>query len=213
MLAATMPATPPTHAAAAMPALVSRALQNTNNVRTLVRRDQSVLTTPIGTVTTRGQSKEDEVHARKQVQESVSVAISGADGKVHNVRYTVDLIFVPGFTYYRTSLAPRWARQKGTAFADPYTGGWEQGRTTVSLPGGTRFRGARVRAGQTQAHFTFANRTARGTLDLWIAGRATPYVVHEAETLNSVSGPSGSERLQIDLGGFDRPVSIVLPSH
>ena len=209
-LAMVSPSTHPVAAAAGMPSLVARAVQNTNTARTVVHQDQSVLTTPVGTVKTHGQGIEDEVHARKHLQESIAVAIAGADGKVRNLRYTVDLIFVPGFTYSRTSLAPRWTRQTGTAFADPYTGGWEHGRTAVSLPQGTQYRSLSTRARQTRAHFTFANRTARGTLDLWIEGR-TPYVVREEETLNAVSGPSGSEHLQIAFGPFDRPVTIVPP--
>jgi hypothetical protein len=186
-------------------------MQNANSVRTLVHQDQSVLATPMGTVKTRGQSAEDEIHGRKHLHESISVAITGADGKLRTEQYTVELIFVPGLTYYRTSLAPRWARQKGTAFADPYTGGWEQGRTTVTLPQGWRFGSTSTRAGQTQAHFTFANRTAKGTLDLWITDGARPYVVREAETLYAVSGPSGNEHLQIAFGPFNRPVNIVPP--
>src|SRR6516225_4686435 len=105
----------PAAAAPAVPSLVARAMQNANSVRTLVHQDQSVLATPMGTVKTRGQSAEDEIHGRKHLHESISVAITGADGKLRTEQYTVELIFVPGLTYYRTSLAPRWARQKGTA--------------------------------------------------------------------------------------------------
>jgi hypothetical protein len=212
LASALVPIMMPAHAAGSgMPSLVARALQNTNSARTLVHRDQSVLTTPMGTVKTGGQGTEDEVHGRKHLQESIAVAITGADNKVRKEQYTVELIFVPGLTYYRTSLAPRWSQQKGAAFADPYTGGWEQGRTTVTLPPGSRFRGTITHGGQTQAHFTFANHTDKGTVDLWIAGRGTPYVVREEETLYAVSGPSGNEHLRIDFGSFNRPVRIVPP--
>jgi hypothetical protein len=186
-------------------------MHDTNTARTLVHQDQSVLTTPVATVRATGQSSEDEVRSRKRDHEVVSVSARGADQKLHTVRYSVDLIFVPGFTYSRTSLDPRWTRQSGGAFADPYTGGWEHGRTTVSLPRGATFRSASALRGQTRAHFTFTNRTATGTVDLWISGGKQPYIVREEETLNSSSGPAGSERLQITYGQFNRPVSIVPP--
>lgn len=204
----------PAHAAGDVTALVTTAIHNTDTVNTLIHQDSRTLKARGGTLVFHGRGTEDEIHNREQDYESVSVKSKTAAGKVQSLHYTADIIFLNGMTYARISLNQnKWVSRKGSKFADPYTGGWQRGRTTVAFPKSTsKFQQVSVSGGQTQVHATFAGTGVAGTVDLWISGGATPYVVRQLMTEHSAKGPAASEQLDIRYGPFNVPVVIVAPA-
>ncbi len=206
--------TPPSsaHAASALQTLVANAERNTNTVRTLIHHDRFTITAPAGSVNVTAHGTEDEVRNREQDYESVHVIQRAANGKVSKLNYSIDLIFLNGSTYYRTSAAPtQWKTQKGMKFSDPYTGGWQRGRTTVTVPSTLKFTSAGTSGGETHVHATFSNKTVTETVDLWITTGSKPYVVRQDLTRNYTK-PVGSERTQVTFGPFNSSVNIQPPA-
>lgn len=207
-----VPPAPSAHAASALPALIATAERNTNTVRTLVHHDQMTITAPGGSIRVSSHGTEDEVRNREQDYESVHVTRRAAGGKINTLHYTVDLIFMNGLTYYRTSSAPtQWKSQKGMTFPDPYTRGWKRGRTTVTFPASLVFKDAGTSGGQTHVHAPFATSTVAGSVDLWITTGSRPYIVRQDLAYHATKGPSGSEVSRIKFGPFNRAVNIQPP--
>ncbi len=193
--------------------LIATAEHNTNTVRTLVYHDQLTITGPGGSLKVSARGTEDEIRNREQDYESVLVTKRGAGGKVNTLKYTVDLIFLNGSTYYRTSAAPTtWKTHKGMKFPDPYTGGWQRGRTTVKLPSSLVFTVVGTSGGQTHVHASFTTRTTAGTADLWLTTGATPYVVRQNLAYHATKATSASETSRITYGPFNRAVNIQPPA-
>lgn len=210
MAVSLMPA-PTVHAASALQTLVAKAENNTNTVRTLIHHDLYTITAPNGSVNVTAHGTEDEVRNREQDFESVHVTQRAANGKVNKLSYSVDLIFLNGSTYYRTSAAPtQWKTQKGMKFPDPYTGGWQRGRTTVTIPSTLAFTSAGSSGGETHVHATYSNKTVTGTVDLWITTGSKPYVVRQDLTRHFTK-PVESERSQVTFGPFNSNVNIQPP--
>jgi hypothetical protein len=218
-MAVFVPPMPAAHAASSFQTLIATAEHNTNTVRTLVHHDQTTITAPAGSVKFTAQGTEDEVRNREQDSESVHVVRRATNGKITKVNYTVDLIFMNGSTYYRTSAAPtQWKTQKGMTFPDPYTGGWKRGRTTVSFPTSLVFKDAGTSGGQTHVHASFTTKATAttaataGTVDLWITTGSKPYVVQENFDYHTTTGASGSQRTQVKFGPFNSGVNIQPPA-
>lgn len=203
---------PTAHAASSLQTLIATAERNTNTVRTLVHHDHMTITATNGSVKVSAHGTEDEVNNREQDFESVHVTRRGTNGKVTTLNYTVDLIFLNGSTYYRTSNAPtQWKTQKGMTFPDPYTGGWKRGRTTVGFPASVVFKDAGVSGGQQHVHAAFTKNSIAGTVDLWITTGSKPYVVRQDEYYHTVSGKAGSFQSRVDFGPFNSSVNIQPP--
>jgi hypothetical protein len=221
-IAAFVPPLSSAYAASSLQTLVATAEHNTNTVKTLIHHDQTTFSAPAGTVKFTAQGTEDEVRNREQDSESVHVVRRATGGKVTKLNYTIDLIFMNGSTYYRTSQAPtQWKTQKGMTFLDPYTGGWKRGRTTVTIPNNLvtplAFKDAGSSGGQTHAQASFTTKATAnaqagaGTVDLWITTGAKPYVVQEVFTEHATKGTSGSLRILMKLGPFNTNVNIQPP--
>lgn len=205
--------TPRVDAASSVQALVAEAEHNTNTVSTLMHRDENTITTRDLSVTVSARGSEDEVHNREHDYESVTVKGRGPTGKVQSLHYTVDIIFMNGVTYYRTSLLHnQWKTHKGMTFPDPYTGGWKRGRTTVSFPKTTTFREVGTSGGETHLQASFSQAATAGTVDLWISGGTKPYVVREEESYHATKGTSGSAHVQVMFGPFNTPLVIQSPT-
>lgn len=204
---------PNAHAASAIQTLIATAERNTNTVRTLIHHDQVTITASGGTVQITAHGTEDEVRNREQDYESVHVVRHATGGKVSKLSYTVDLIFLNGSTYYRTSAAPtQWKTRKGMTFPDPYTGGWKRGRTTVSFPTTVVFKDAGTSGGQTHAHASFKTATTVGTVDLWMTTGSKPYIVRQDVAFHTTKGTSGSETSRVMFGPFNSDVNIQPPA-
>ncbi len=204
---------PAAHAASNVQALLAEAEHNTNTVNTLAHTDQNTVTTATMTLKVRSHGAEDEIHNREQDYESVSVTGHGAAGKIRNLHYTVDIIFMNGLTYYRTSLTHNvWATHPGMTFPDPYTGGWKRGRTTVSFPKSVKFKEVGTSGGQTQVRASIVQPALAGTIDLWISGGAKPYIAREDERYHPTKGKAGSAHVQISFGPFNSPTVIEPPA-
>ena len=211
-LAALLPPAHSTVASSSVQALIAAAEHNTNTVKTLVHHDVMMRTGATWSVQVTAHGTEDEARNREQDYESVIVKQTKA-GKTTTLNYTVDLIFLNGSTYYRTSSAPtQWKTQKGMTFPDPYTGGWKRGRTTVALPAGLVFTAVGTSGGETHVHASNATKTVAGSFDLWITTGATPYVAREDMAYRSLKkGSPGSFRVRISYGPFNSAVNIQPP--
>lgn len=211
----------PVDAASSVQTLVAQAEHNTNTVRTIVHREQSIISASGVTVKVNAHGSEDEVRNREQDYESVTVTGKDSTGKVKSVHYTVDIIFMNGYTYYRTPLVQnnQWKKQKGMSFADPYTGGWQRGRTTVPMINSPKsqfklnFQEVGVSGGETHVRSVASNASETGTVDMWISGGSTPYVVREVDSIRSTKKSSpGSVHVQSSLGPFNSTVVILPPT-
>lgn len=194
-------------------ALIATAEHNTNTVNTLVHRDTISIITPSITVKVSARGAEDEVHNREQDYESVSVKASGTGGTVKTLNYTVDIIFMKGLTYYRTSLSNnQWKTRKGMSFPDPYTGGWRRGRTTIKFPKSYKFQFESKSGGETRVQAATSDATTAGTVDLWISGGSKPYVVRMDQNYHAIKRASTTEHVRMLLGPFNSRLVIVPPS-
>jgi hypothetical protein len=204
---------PTVQAASSLQTLVATAERNTNTVRTLVHHDKFSSTGPGGSVTVSAHGTEDEVRNREQDYESVHVIRRASNGKVSKLNYSVDLIFLNGSTYYRTSAAPTlWKTQKGMKFPDPYTGGWQRGRTTVTIPTTLAFKSLGTSNGQTHVHASVSIKNTAETVDLWITTGSKPYVVRQDLARHLTKGGTGSDSTQVTFGPFNSPVNIQPPA-
>lgn len=200
-------------AASNVQVLLAKAEHNTNTVKTLAHTDQNTVTTATTTLKVSAHGAEDEIHNREQDYESVSVTGHGAGNKIRHLHYTVDIIFMNGLTYYRTSLTHNvWASHPGMTFPDPYTGGWKRGRTTVSFPTSVKFKEVGTNGGQTQVRASIVQPALAGTIDLWISGGAKSYIVREDERYHPTKGKAESAHVQVSFGPFNATTVIEPPS-
>lgn len=200
-------------AATDLQTLITTAEHNTNTARTLVHRDTTVITNSTLTVNVTSRGSEDEVHNREQDYESVNVTTHGGSSAAKKLHYTVDIIFMKGMTYYRlSSTGNKWKTLKGMTFPDPYTGGWKRGRTTIAFPKTVKFQQVSTSGGQTHVRAPQSQTGAAGTVDLWISGGSTPYVVREEQAFHTTTGKSASLHSTMSLGPFNTPMVIQAPS-
>jgi hypothetical protein len=219
-LAALLPAvsTSAAESAANVQSLVTQAIHNTNTVNTIVHHDQSALVSGRSTLKVTAYGAEDEVQNREQDSETVTVTTPAQSGNLQTIHYTLDIIFIKGYTYYRSSLQKnQWKRQKGSTFTDPFQGKFRRARTTVSPPQGFTvgtYKLVGTSGGQTHVSAVLTAKNTTGTLDLWIASGAKPYVTREvlsAHATQATNGSKGSYNLRTDYGPFNKPVVIQPP--
>lgn len=199
--------------AATVQSLLATAEHNTNTVRTIVHRDSTEIKTPNLTVSSTVRGIEDEVHNRERDFESVTVIGKTSKGVKKTLRYTADVVFMNGFTYYRTTLAKNvWMKQKGMTFRDPYTGGFARGRTTVSFLKSVVFKEVGVSGGETHVRATARDSKSAGTVDLWIRNGTTPYVVRQVIHSHSTRGTAQTETSSTEYGPFNAQQIIQAPT-
>ncbi|HEX6506536.1 MAG TPA: hypothetical protein VF221_02795 [Chloroflexota bacterium] len=202
----------PAAAADSVQTLVAQAEHNTNTVKTLVHHDVTTVTASGGSLKINAHGAEDEARNREQDFEDVTVTRTSG-GKTQKVHYTVDIIFMNGSTYYRTSAAPsQWQTHKGMSFPDPYTGGWKRGRTTVTYPTSWKYTLVGTSGGTRHVRAPFSTKTTAGTVDLWISAGTKPYVIRSEEKYHSTTKQKGSADSLITFGPFDGPVTIQPPA-
>jgi hypothetical protein len=188
-------------------------VSDTDSVRTLVHHDTMAITAKNGSVHVVAHGTEDEVHNREQDYESVSVTQIATGGKTAKLHYTVDLIFMNGLTYYRTSAAPtQWKKLKGMKFADPYTGGWQRGRTTVDVPAGADWKVVGTSGGQSHVQTAFKTATTAGIEDLWVTTGSKPYVAREDTSYHTTKGTAVTIKRSVRFGPFNSAVTIGPPA-
>ncbi|GAC1445307.1 MAG: hypothetical protein NVSMB52_06070 [Chloroflexota bacterium] len=203
----------PAIAASSVQTLIADAERNTNTVNTLIHNDEHTVTTPTLSVKVIAHGSEDELRNREQDYESVSVTSRGSGGKAKSLHYTVDIIFMNGTTYYRTSLQKnKWKTHKGMTFPDPFAGGWKRGRTTVSFPKTFKFQQVGTGGSETHVRASFSSATTAETVDLWISSGSKPYVTREEQRYHSVKGPASSALIKVSFGPFNTPLVIQQPS-
>jgi hypothetical protein len=203
------------HAASSVQALLAQAEHNTNSVGTLVHKDQTTITSPVAILTATTTGSEDEIRNREHDFESVTLTGRGKNAsKIQH--YTLDVIFINGMTYYRTSLLQnnKWQSRRGSSLEDPYTGIFKRARTTVTFPKSYVFKLVGTSAGQTQlrAAFTNSKTNVTGTIDLWISGGSKPYIAREVQDYHSIKGAKGTGHVDSRFGPYDGPLVILAPT-
>jgi hypothetical protein len=205
-------------AAASLQSLIVTAEHNTNTVNTLLHTDSETIAAPNLTVMESAHGTEDEVRNREQDFEDVTVKAKASGGQLTTQHYTVDIIFLNGKTYYRTSLQQnKWKSYSGMTFQDPFTGGWKRGRTTVSFPKtyqGMSWQLVDTSGGQSHVRSTFTDTKNHeaGTVELWISSGSRPYVVQEIQNSHTTKAPKLTQRIQSRLGPFNTKVIILPPT-
>jgi hypothetical protein len=194
--------------------LLAVAEHDTNTVKTLIHRDKRSITAPNVIVSLTATGQEDETHNREQDHQSVNVRVKPPTGKPQKIHYVEDVIFVDGKTYYRVVPgSPTWKSRKGTTFHDPYTGGWNRGRTTVTFSKSVKFQEVGIESGKTHLRAQESTKTFSGSVDLWISGGSKPYVVRELDVGTSKSGSQTlALRTDMNLGPFNKTLVILPPT-
>ena len=206
----------PAIAATDVKTLVTQAIHNTNTVNTIVHHDQTTVVSGSSHLQETASGSEDEVRNLEQDSEVVTATAKGSNGKAQTVHYTLDVIFIKGYTYYRSSLQKnQWTRRKGTTLTDPVTNGvFKRARTKVTAPQGFKLGSYSLvgtSAGLTQVRAPLTRAKAAGTWDLWISGGSTPYIMREEIHAHATGGGKGSEYVRTDYGPFNKPVTIAPP--
>jgi hypothetical protein len=107
-------------AAGSVPSLLAQAIKNTNTVKTLAHHDTISIVAPTYTVSDTSRGLENETQNREHDYEAVTVKTHPQTGSSKTLKYTIDIIFMNGQTYYRASqLQNKWKTAKGMKFADP----------------------------------------------------------------------------------------------
>lgn len=198
--------------------LLAQAERNTNTVRTLSRYGSQTVTQPNSTITLTLRGTEDEVRNRETDSEAVRYSGKTSTGKPRVVRYTLNIVFMNGKTYFRTSLARnKWQTSRGMSVRDPYTGvGWRRARTTVptiaALVKGITYRVVGTSGGLTHFRGSFKKPPIAGTDDLWVSGGARPYVVREIQRYHSTTKLRQNVVSIDNFGSFNAPVLITVPT-
>lgn len=196
-------------------ALLNRAAANVNRVRTLSYVQHNTQSSSTVHLVTVMHGQEDEVHNREQDREEVTLSARDAKGHVKHIHYTLDIIFVAGTIYWRSSTKPSvWTHKRAVVFRDPFTQvSWQRKRTTVDVGGlshfavlsngaqGTRVEGQLVKGGQSVKH------------DFYLSGGSNPYVVKDILTASQViQGKKVQAKTETDYGPFNATIVIVAPS-
>ena len=206
----------PAARASGTPALLATAIHNTNTVRTLVHRDRLTSVAPGLHVSVDATGYEDEVHNREHDFESALVTVAGKKGAVKKTRYTLELVFINGLTYYKSSqTGNKWQTTKTTQkkpFPDPFLGGWARTRTTVKIPSSLKFDQVGSSGGLTHFQTIFTKSATQVTLDLYVSGGKTPYVAREDEAIVATKPQKVTTTIRLDYGPFNKPMSIQEPN-
>lgn len=196
--------------------LLQTAVHNTNTVRTLVYHDTTVQTVRQATIRLQTDGQEDEVRNRERDREVLTVRTHLKTGKVRTLHYTIDIIFMNGKTYYRSSLAKnRWQTHAGMTLCDHFSGiCWHRGRTTVPTFKGVAFTGHTAAGGAVHLHSSLHRGTTRGTVDVVISPGPTRYVTGISERVRvAIKGRQiMQERVDQHYGPFNTPLSIQPPA-
>jgi hypothetical protein len=203
---------PQSGAAAASPPALAKAVRNTDTVRTLVYHSDTTESGNGLTIHVTNIGQEDEVHNRERDGEDVTVHTK-QNGKTRTIHYTLDLIFMNGRTYYRTTLAHnnQWQTHSGMSLCDPIRNCWQRGRTTLTnlLP----LAFSPVAGSATHFRAAVKQKTTHGTIDAWISSGKTPYVTRVLQNeVITTSGVSVKNHVDTTYGPFNSALVIQAPS-
>lgn len=198
--------------ASSVSSLLASAEHNTNTVRTLQHHDviqETAGSVSINAVVT---GQEDEVRNRERDFETVTAKGKLASGKTKTIHYTLEVIFLNGHTYFRTTLAKnKWQKHAGLTLSDPYSGiTFHRARTTVTFQPALHFTA--VGGSQTHLQAQVAKSGVRSVYQVWLSNGATPYVTRElTKYASSKKGhPTGST--ETTFGPFNKPIVILPPT-
>lgn len=196
--------------------LLTAATHDNNTVHTLEYTSTVDVTSKYRTIHTVVKGEEDEVANREQDHEQTAVQTVSQKGQKQSVHYTVDIVFINGRTYYRSTLSKSnvWQEKPGmSAVQDPVLGtSWKRGRTLVSFLTPSRYS---VVSQGSQIHLRarLARGAITGTDDIYLTGGATPYLVREVEQLRgTVQGQPVTQRTDTRYGPFNQTLGIGVPS-
>ncbi|GAC1319243.1 MAG: hypothetical protein NVS2B16_02640 [Chloroflexota bacterium] len=197
--------------------LLAQANKNNNSVRTLVYTTKLDIISRYRTIHTTMRGEEDEIANREQDHESASVLSTAKTGQKRSIKYTIDVVFISGRTYYRSSLAKNnvWQEKPGmSTIQDPIlqSAAWKRGRTRISFLSPSKY--TIVSQGPTvhlRAHLTRG--TASADDDLYITNGSTPYLVREVLKVTAiVQGQTVTQRTDTRYGPFNQTLNIGVPS-
>lgn len=202
-----------TQAASNAQSLLAQAEQNTNSVSTLVHKDQTKITSAAAVLTATTTGSEDEVRNREHDVESVTLTGRGKNAS-KSQHYTLDIIFINGVTYYRTSLLNNnaWQSRKGTSLKDPYTGVFKRARTTITFPKSYVFKQVGTSGGESKLQAAYSEKGVAGTITLWISGGSKPYIVREVQDYHSTTALKGSGHVDSRFGPYNGSLVILAPT-
>lgn len=198
--------------ASSVSSLLSAAEHDTNTVRTLQHHD--VIQETSGNVSVHAviTGLEDEVRNREHDFETVTATGKLANGKTKTVHYTLEVIFMNGHTYFRTTLAKnKWQKHSGLTLTDPYSGiTFHRARTTVAFQSSIHFMSVGGSPTHLQAQQTKAG--VRSTYEVWLSNGRTPYVTRELTKYASTKKGHGTGSTETTYGPFNRPIVILPPT-
>ncbi|HZU13973.1 MAG TPA: hypothetical protein VFB58_14120 [Chloroflexota bacterium] len=203
-------------------------MHNTNTVRTIVYQDTTVQTAGPITVHQIASGQEDEVRNRERDREVFTVRTRLSSGKVRTIHYTIDIIFMNGRTYYRSTLLKKdqWQTHSGMSFCDRLSETcWYRGRTTVPAFSGITFTEQTSSDGSVIFHGGFKQPiyrphtkvkqgTTAGTASILISPGPTRYVtrIQEQAVVTIKGRPITHETFDQRYGPFNQPLTIVPPA-
>lgn len=199
-----------------MAALLSKAFHNTNTVKTLIYTQTTTQTSSSIKATIVFRGEEDEVANREADHETVTAQIRQTNGKTQKVHYTLDIVFMQGQTYYRSSLQHnQWHMKKGMTFQDGFLGTvWKRGRTMVSFKPMPTFSLVGHSGGQTQVRAHVSDTHGTGTVDLFISGGSQPYVViQDTAGKETIGGQTIQSKSETKYGPFNQTLNIQAPAN
>jgi len=155
---------------------------------------------------------EDEVRNREHDFETVTATGKLANGKTKTVHYTLEVIFINGHTYFRTTLAKnKWQKHSGLTLTDPYSGiTFHRARTTVTFNSGVHFTSVAGSPTHLKAQQTNAGVTTN--YQVWLSNGHAPYVTRELTTYVSTKKGHATGSTETTFGPFNKPIVILAPT-
>lgn len=201
----------PAHASGT-PALLTRAIHDTDTVKTLQYTNQFVQTFSNGTVITAVQGQEDEARNRERDHETMVTHGKSKQGKIVTRAYVVNVVFLNGQTYYQHPLQSKlWHTKKGMTFKDGVAS-FKRGRTTVDFPGVHFTAAGTTPNGDAHFHARVNKSGVSGAVDVFVTKGKTPYVVLVNEFLTQhLRGSTVKIHARLAYGPFNQPLKITAP--
>ena len=197
--------------AASVNSILASAEHDTNTVHTLIHHDVITEKTASVSVVAKITGEEDEVRNREQDTEVVTATGKQSNGKTKTIHYTLEVIFMNGTTYYRTTLDKnKWQKHSGMKIADPYSGvDFARARTTVKFGSNVHF--APVSGSKYHFRAQTTSKNVASTIQLWVTSGHTPYVQRELEVYHRTKGTALSGSQATTFGPFNKTLVILPP--
>lgn len=198
--------------AAGTPALLTRAIHDTDTVKTLQYADEFAQTSSNVSIITVVQGQEDEARNRERDHQTVITRARTKQGKLQSRAYVVNVVFLKGQTYYQYPLKDKiWRTQKGMAFKDSVAS-FRRGRTSVNFNGVNFNPAGSASNGDAHFHARVNKKGLSGTIDVLVSRGKTPYVTLVNELLTQrVKGKMVKIQARMIYGPFNQPLNITAP--